>query len=64
VSRRDAQLSGDLVERQSKPVKAMRGHEAVQAPIAVWMRAQLIDERELAITPGPGFGQHAFDERP
>jgi hypothetical protein len=42
----------------------MGGHDAVQAPIAVWMRAELIDERELAITPSLGFGQHAFDERP
>ncbi|HEV2413349.1 MAG TPA: hypothetical protein VGX27_00970 [Candidatus Dormibacteraeota bacterium] len=60
----DAQLSSDLAVRQSKSAKAMCGHEAVQAQIAVWMGAELIDKREFAIAPSLGFGQHAFDERP
>jgi hypothetical protein len=56
--------SSDLVERQSESAKAMRGHQAVQSPVAVWIGAELINECELAITPSLGFGQHAFDERP
>jgi hypothetical protein len=64
VPRRDAQLCGDLVKGQSKPPKAMRGHEAVQAAVAVWTGVELIDECKLTITPSLSFGQHAFDERP
>ena len=64
MPRGDAQLCGDLVESQSESAQTMRGHDAIQAPVAVWMRAELIDERELAITPCSGFVQHAFDERP
>src|SRR6266851_1240249 len=35
----EAQLCGDLVERQSQSAQAMRGHDAVQVPVAVWMVA-------------------------
>ena len=64
MPRGDTQLSGDLAVRQSKSAKAMCGHEAVQAQVAVWMGAELIDKCEFAMAPSLGFGQHAFDERP
>src|SRR5712664_628277 len=42
----------------------MRGHEAVQAQVAVWMGTELIDKREFAMAPGLGFWKDAFHERP
>jgi hypothetical protein len=64
VPRRDAQLVGDLTKRQPEPAKSMNRYQVVEATVPLGIRVQLINESKLAMPPGSGFWQDAFDKRP
>ena len=64
MSRRDAQLSGDLTKRHAETAKAMHRGKAVQATVPLGMCAEFIHKRKLAIAPHSGTWKYAFDERP
>jgi hypothetical protein len=64
MSRRNAQLAGDLTESQAKPAEALRRRKAIEASVQLWVGVEFIHKGKLAIAPGSSFGQHAFDESP
>ena len=64
MARCDAQLACDLAKGQAKTAKAEHRGEAVKATVALRVCAELVDECELTIPPGSGFGKEAFDKGP
>ena len=64
MPRRDAQLARDLTKRQAEAAKSKRRDEAVEAAVDLRACMELIDEREFAMPPRPGFRKDAFDEGP
>jgi hypothetical protein len=64
VTRRDAQLVGDLIEGQTEPAKAVDRNQTIEAPIRVRVGSQGSDEVQLSISPGARPAKRSLHEIP
>ena len=64
MTRRDAQLIGDLIERQTELAKAVDRNQTIEAPIRVRVGSQRGDEIQLPISPGARPAERSLHQIP